>query len=67
MTNLESRLYDSIETNHTIKCSKCPKEDFVHCEDIWTAIGYFQKEGWYATVNNVYCSECNLKRKKNGK
>lgn len=57
-------LSESIETINTITCIKCDKESSIRFCDSLEAAEIFYEEGWYATENNIYCSECNNKRKK---
>lgn len=62
---LENNLYNNIETFHHIKCTKCKKEVYEVGGDDWQVVETFFKQGWYATENNCYCPECQIKRKRN--
>ena len=58
------KLYNSIHSFYSIYCFKCQKEEQCFYGDEFTAADNFYNKGWYATENNIYCPECNNKRKK---
>ena len=64
MAKLESRIFDNIEIECKIFCTKCTKISTLHGIDNFEAIEIFIEDGWYATEKNTYCSECNKKRNK---
>lgn len=58
------RLYNSVHSFCSIYCSKCKKVEECLYGDEFDAANKFYNKGWYATENNIYCPECNNKRKK---
>jgi Zn finger protein HypA/HybF involved in hydrogenase expression len=61
-------LYDSVETECTITCSKCGMQSDLYGIDDFDAVDIYFEEGWRATkTGNVYCPNCaskNLKPQK---
>lgn len=64
LEKLFDKLIDFIETESSIRCTKCRKIDNIMFCDQYDAVEPLIKDGWYATENNCYCPECNKKRKK---
>ena len=65
MNKNQERLLNSICIICEIECSKCGVNSKVFLWDDYMFAEYLEKEGWYSTVNNVYCPECNNKRIRN--
>lgn len=53
-----------IHTICEITCSKCGKESKVFEYDDYMFAESLDEAGWKATDMNVYCPECNKKKKK---
>ena len=59
------RIYEAMDTLHTIICSNCGKNGYVHDIDDWWAVEDFKNRGWRATKHgNVYCPDCAKKKLK---
>lgn len=64
MNKNQERLLNSIHTMCEIVCSKCGINSKAFGWEDWMFAEDLEKAGWYSTANNVYCPECNKKRKK---
>ncbi len=62
---LKYNIGNNIQTFHHIYCNKCKKEKYINGGDEYDAVDHFITKGWYATENNCYCPECQIKRKRN--
>lgn len=58
-------LYDAVEMQAEISCSKCKARDTEHNVDDLSAALVFYNSGWRATSMNVYCPTCAVKHLKN--
>ena len=62
MSKNQDKLADMIHTTCEITCSKCGKGSKVY--DDYMFAESLDEAGWKATGMNVYCPECNKKKKK---
>ena len=64
MSKNQDKLIYMIHTTCEIICSKCGKKSKVFEYDDYMFAESLGEAGWKATGMNVYCPECNKKKKK---
>ena len=63
---IKNILWDNIESEHSIRCSKCNYiGKIINYSDEWDAVDEFYNKGWRTGKTFVYCPSCAKKYLKN--